>query len=70
MQYLVEHLQTKTQSLGKREETISSLKKQLEELKKQNEVKMAELLKDITGRLKAEHSQVISLIIKEKDSQQ
>lgn len=70
MQYLVEHLQTKTQALGKREETIASMKKQLEELKKQYEKKMADLLKDITGRLKLEHNQVMSLIIKEKDSQQ
>jgi hypothetical protein len=46
------------------------MKKQLEDLKKQNEEKMAELVKDVTGRLKLEHSQVMSLIIKEKDSQQ
>lgn len=70
MQYLVDHLQTKTKSLGRREETIASLKKQLEELKEQHERKILEIVGETTSRLKLEHQQVMSLVIKEKDSQQ
>ena len=61
--YLFDHLKTKNEHLARKDKQINQLQEKLKEARQQ-----LHIAGEVENKLKAEHSQVLSMVIKEKDN--